>query len=214
MTKEKSSVTHKVLTIIGIVLCVILVPMLIINCTLIVKSYIDQDAVPSIGGAVPLIVLTDSMYPKIEKGDLIIGRAEAPENIKVGDVISFFDPAGNGTTVVTHRVIEIVEEDGQIAWKTQGDNNNTEDRLAVTADRLVAVWEGTRLPGFGNVALFMQSTPGLIICVICPILLLVGYDMIRRRLYEKANQQDTDQLLAELEELRRLKAEKEKSQEQ
>ena len=214
MTKEKSSVTHKVLTIIGIVLCVILVPMLIINCTLIVKSYINQDAVPSIGGAVPLIVLTDSMYPKIEKGDLIIGRAEKAENIKVGDVISFFDPAGNGTTIVTHRVIEIVEEDGQIAWKTQGDNNNTEDRLAVTADRLVAVWEGTRLPGFGNVALFMQSTPGLIICVICPILLLVGYDMIRRRLYEKANQQDTDQLLAELEELRRLKAEKEQSQEQ
>ena len=214
MTKEKSSVTHKVLTIIGIVLCVILVPMLIINCTLIVKSYIDQDAVPSIGGAVPLIVLTDSMYPKIEKGDLIIGRAEAPENIKVGDVISFFDPAGNGTTVVTHRVIEIVEEDGQIAWKTQGDNNNTEDRLAVTADKLVAVWEGTRVPGFGHVALFMQSTPGLIVCVICPILLLVGYDMIRRRMYEKANQPDTDLLMAELEELRRLKAEKEQSQDQ
>ena len=214
MKKEKTSVAHKVLTIVGIILCVILIPILIINLTLIAKSYINKDAVPSIGGAVPLIVLTDSMYPKIEKGDLIIGRTEDPENIKVGDVISFFDPAGNGTTIVTHRVIEIVEEDGQIAWKTQGDNNNTEDRLAVTADRLVAIWEGTRIPGFGNVALFMQSTPGLIICVICPILLLVGYDMIRRRLYEKANQQDTDQLLAELEELRRLKAEKEQSQEQ
>ena len=212
MTKEKTPVTHKVLTVVGVVLCVILIPILVINLTLIAKSYINQDEVPSIGGAVPLIVLTDSMYPKIEKGDLIICRTEKPENIKVGDVISFFDPAGNGTTIVTHRVIEIVEVDGEMAWKTQGDNNNTEDRLAVTTDKLVAVWEGTRIPGFGNVALFMQSTPGLIVCVICPILLFVGYDMIRRRLYEKANKQDTDQLLAELEELRRLKAEKEEEQ--
>ena len=63
--------------------------------------------------------------------------------------------------------------------------------------------------GAGNIALFMQTTPGLIICVVCPILVLVAYDMIRRRLYEKSTKQDTDQLLAELEELRRLKAEKE-----
>ena len=47
---------------------------------------------------------------------------------------------------------------------------------------------------------------------VAPLLLLVGYDMLRRRLYEKANKQDTDQLLAELEELRRLKAEKENSE--
>ena len=73
----------------------------------------------------------------------------------------------------------------------------------------MAVYEGTRLPGFGNVALFMQTTPGLIVCVVLPILLLVGYDMVRRRIYEKNNKKDTDALLQELEELRRLKAEKE-----
>jgi len=44
------------------------------------------------------------------------------------------------------------------------------------------------------------------------MLLLIGYDMIRRKLYEKSTKQDTDQLLAELEELRRLKAEKDNSQ--
>lgn len=84
--------------------------------------------------------------------------------------------------------------------------------MPVVASKLVAVYEGTRLAGFGNVALFMQSTPGLIICVVCPILLLVGYDMLRRRLYEKSNKKDTDQLMAELEELRRLKAEKERQE--
>jgi len=207
VAKEKTSAAHKALTVVGIVLCAILIPILIINLTLIGKSIFHKDEVPSIGGTMPLIVLTDSMYPIIESGDLIICHKEEPENIKVGDVISFFDPAGNGSTIVTHRVEEITQKDGQLAWRTKGDNN-TGDRLPVTADKLVAVYKGTRLAGIGNVALFMQTTPGLILCVVLPILLLVGYDVIRRRLYEKANKQDTDRLLAELEELRRLKAEK------
>lgn len=205
MAKAKSSVTHKVLTIVGIVLCVILIPILLINLTLIAKSYMNKDEVPDIGGVLPLIVLTDSMYPEIESGDLIICRTVEPEEVQVGDVIAFFDPAGNGSTIVTHRVIEVTEN----GWRTKGDNNNTEDRLPVAHSDLVARYNGTRLAGAGNVALFMQSTPGLIVCVVCPIVLLVGYDLIRRRLHDKAKKQETDQLLAEMEELRRLKAEKE-----
>lgn len=208
MKNEKSSLIHKVLTAIGTVLCVILIPILIINCILIVKSFTSEE-VPSVAGKLPLIVLTDSMYPVIQSGDLIICNTAEPEDIENGDVIAFFDPAGNGSTIVSHRVIEVTELNGETAWRTKGDNNNTEDLLLVTGDKLVAVYEGARLPGFGNVALFMQTTPGLIVCVVLPILLLVGYDMIRRRMYEKANKQDTDALLQELEELRRLKAEKE-----
>lgn len=78
----------------------------------------------------------------------------------------------------------------------------------------MAIYEGTRIPGAGNVALFMQTTPGLIVCVVCPILLLVGYDMIRRRMYEKSTKKDADALLAELEELRRRKAGKEQQEAQ
>ena len=209
--KVKTSSLHKVLTVIGTVLCIILIPILIINCALIIKSY-TSDEVPSLAGVLPLIVLTDSMYPHIESGDLIICRTVEAEDVQVKDVIAFFDPAGNGTTIVTHRVVEVTELNGQLAWRTKGDNNNTEDRLLVTADKLVARYEGTRLAGFGNVALFMQTTPGLIVCVVVPILLFVGYDMVRRRMYEKSNKQDTDQLMKELEELRRLKAEKEKQE--
>ena len=208
---ESGDLKHKILTVIGTVLCLILIPILIVNCLLIVRSY-TSDEVPSVGGYLPLIVLTDSMYPVIESGDLIICHTAEPEEIRVGDVIAFFDPAGNGTTIVSHRVMEVTEKDGRIAWRTKGDNNNTEDRLAVREDKLVAVYEGTRLRGFGNVALFMQTTPGLIVCVVLPLMLLVGYDAVRRKLYEKANKDDTAALMAELEELRRLKAEKEKQQ--
>lgn len=199
---------QKLLTIIGTILCVILLPILIINLTLIAKSYINKDEVPSLGGVFPMIVLTDSMYPQIKSGDLIICNTTEAERIIEGDVISFFDPMGSGTAVVTHRVLEVIDEDGELSFRTKGDNNNAEDQVLVPADNLVGIYR-SRIPALGNVAMFMQTTPGLIVCVVCPVLLLVGFDMLRRRKYEKAKQQDTDQLLAELEELRRLKAEKE-----
>ena len=204
-TKQTVSMRHRVLTVIGTVLCVILIPILIINITLIVKSYTNSDEIPSVSGYLPLIVLTDSMYPEIESGDLIICHTEEPENIKEGDVIAFFDPAGNGSSVVTHRVMEITEIDGEIAFVTKGDANNIEDEKPVPGENLVGVYK-TRIAGMGSVAMFMQSTQGLIVCVVLPILLLVTYDVLRRRRYEKSKQQDTDALLKELEELRAQKA--------
>lgn len=211
MNKEKTTIMHKVLTVFGTILCIILIPIFVVNCTLIIKSYIYKDEVPSVGSRVPMIVLTDSMYPEIESGDLIICKRKAPEEVKVGDIICFFDPAGNGTSTVTHRVVEITtDENGGLAWVTKGDANNAEDQAKVPADQLVGVYS-IRIAGVGNVAMFMQTTQGLIICVICPIILFVSYDIIRRRLYEKKNQEDTDALLAELETLR---AEKQKNSEQ
>lgn len=208
MAKEKTSVAHKVLTVIGTILCIILIPILAVNLTLIVKSYTNTEEVPDIGGYLPMIVLTDSMYPEIESGDLIICHTIKAEDVKVDDVISFFDPAGNGTSVVTHRVIEIVEEDGEIKFRTKGDFNNTEDKELVPAENLVGIYQ-SRIAGAGKIAMFMQSTAGLIICVVLPIVLLVGYDIIRRRIYEKNKQSDTDALLAELEALKAEKAAKE-----
>lgn len=184
-------------------LCVILVPILIINLTLIVKSFTNKDEVPNIGGTLPLIVLTDSMLPEIESGDLIICHTIDAKDVKEKDVISFFDPVGNGTSIVTHRVIEVINDNGEISFRTRGDNNNTEDKDPVPAKNLVGIYK-FRIAGAGNVAMFMQSTAGLIVCVVLPIILLVGYDVIRRRIYEKNKQSDTDALLAELEALRAM----------
>lgn len=203
---SKEATRHRLLTIIGTILCVILVPILVINLTLLVKSYVNADKVPTVGGYCPLIVLTDSMLPEISSGDLIICQELDPTDVKVGDVISFFDPAGSGSSVVTHRVVELVEEDGVTKWRTRGDNNNTEDTELVPMENLVGIYR-SRIAGAGNVAMFLQTTPGLIVCVVCPLLLLVGYDVLRRRKYEKAQKQDTDALLAELEQLRAMKAE-------
>ena len=211
-TQKTEGSRQKLLTIIGTILCVILLPVLLINLTLIAKSYINADEVPSVGGLFPMIVLTDSMYPMIESGDLIICHTAEADEIVVDDVISFYDPMGSGTSVVTHRVLEIVEKDGEISFRTKGDNNNAEDTALVPAKNLIGIYQ-SRIPAVGHVAMFMQTTPGLIVCCVCPILLLVGYDVLRRKKLEKTQKQDTDALLAELEALRALKAEKEQNQE-
>lgn len=216
MTDKKSTLGHRILTGVGIALCVILVPILIINCTLLIKGWTNKDEVPSLLGYAPMIVLTDSMAggndDSFYGGDLIFIKTVKAEDVKTGDVISFFDPAGNGSTITSHRVIEIINEDGKISFKTKGDNNNSEDKVPVPAENLVGTYTGVRIAGAGRIAMFMQTTWGLIICVVLPIVLLIGWDAVRRARYSKKHEEDKDALLAELEELRAEKAMKEKAE--
>ena len=189
-------------TVIGAIICVLLVPILVVNCILLFKGATNSDEVPSVGGVVPFIVLSDSMYPEIQSGDLIICREVSAADVREGDVISFFDPEGNGVSVVSHRVTAITTDDsGQPVFTTKGDANNVEDSAPVTADKLVGVYQ-FRIPGLGNVAMFMQSTQGLIVCVVVPVILLLAYDIIRRRAYDKQSQAETDALKAELAQLK------------
>lgn len=199
--KRTSSMRHRVGTVLGIVLCVLLVPVLAVNLILIARGFVSPEEVPSIGGVCPLIVLTDSMYPEIQSGDLIICHSADPEEVQVGDTIAFFDPAGNGTSVVSHSVVKVMEDDNGISWVTRGIANNADDATPVPAENLVGVYQ-TRLPGVGNVVMFMQTIPGIILCVVCPILLLVVWDVVRRRRYEKRMQAEASLLKSELEELR------------
>ena len=208
---KTSNIKDKILTVIGTIMCVILVPILLINLTLIAKSYLNKDEVPNVGGYLPLIVLTDSMHPEIESGDLIICHTIEGDEVKEKDVIAFFDPAGNGSTIVTHRVIEIIDQDGDLEFRTKGDFNNTEDKMLVPEENLVGIYQ-TKIPGAGHIAMFMQTTNGLLLCVVLPIVLLIGWDVVRRSRYEKQKQKDTDALMKELEALRAEKAKQEKSE--
>ena len=197
---------QRTLTIIGIVLCVILVPILIVNCTLIVKSLIKKDEAPDFAGVVPLIVLTDSMYPDIKRGDLIFTKVVDANNLEVGDVISFYAAEDDYTTIWTHKIIEVINEGDTVRYRTQGVNNPTPDGKLREADKIIGKYSNFRIGGAGNLAMQMQKPGGLIVCVVVPILLFVGYDIIRRKMYEKNQGNDVDALRAELEALKAEKA--------
>ena len=119
--KEPTSNRDKISLIAGIALCAILVPILVLNCVLIVSEWVTGKP-PAIAGYSPMIVETPSMDPLIKSGDIIIidQNVEA-KDIKVGDVICFFDPAQPGTKMtVTHRVVDF-DSNGKAI--TVGDNN-------------------------------------------------------------------------------------------
>ncbi len=195
--------------IVGVVLCVLLIPILLVNVTMIIQGLVNPNKVPAIGGYSPLIVLTDSMYPGIKSGDLIIVKAADAEAVQAGDVIAFFDPDSTGTSVLTHRVVELVTEDGKLFFRTKGDANNAEDPTLAPAENLIGVYR-SKINGAGNVAMFLQSTPGLIVCIGVPLVLLVGVELLRSRKYQKTKNDDTAALLKELEELRAKQAASEK----
>ena len=184
------------------------------NCILIVKGMVSPNEVPSIGGNIPLIVLTGSMEDTIKKGDLIICKKIDAKDVKEGDVISFFDPEGNGSSVVTHRVnkVEIDEKTGKLSFRVQGDNNNLEDRLSVPEENLVGVWKGTRIGLLGYVVVFTQSTWGLIVCIFLPIGLFVGVEVWQRHKKDKSKQSEVDALKAELEALKKEKEQEDKGE--
>lgn len=207
MKKDKKEKIH-VIDVVGVILCLILIPILAINLTLIAKSMLNKDEVPRLGGYFPLIVLTDSMYPEIESGDLIICRQVEPEELEAGDIISFFDPEGNGNTILTHRIESMEGSGEELLFTTRGDANNTADAASVPAEKVVGVYL-TRIPDLGHVAMFMQTSTGLIVCVVLPLVLMIAWDMIRRRMYEKKNQSEADELRAELEALKAARAKQE-----
>lgn len=203
--ENKESKPLGVLNIVGIVLCVLLVPVLIINCTLIIQSMIHEDEVPSFGKYIPLIVLTESMEPAIHSGDMIICQKVNPEDLEVGDVISYFDPKSSASSVITHRIDGkwVDEKTGKLVFHTVGDNNDLPDTWDVPAENIIGKWnDGARIPLVGSIILFMQSTLGLIICVLLPVAALILVEVLRRRKSDTKKQGDIDALKAELEALK------------
>lgn len=213
MQTEKKKVD--VLNIVGIVICVLLIPILVINCLLIIQSMIHKDEVPGLGKFVPLIVTTKSMEPEIRAGDMIICEKVDPNELNVNDVISYFDPKSSGSSVVTHRIdrkwTEDTNGDGveELFFHTVGDNNDLGDNWDVPAENVIGRWiDGARIGLIGHVILFMQSTWGLVICVMLPIAALIAVEVIRRKKHDGQKQNDIDVLKAELEALKAAQAQK------
>lgn len=204
--KEKPNI---VLSVLGILLCVILVPILALNVVLIVQGFTqDASVMPNIAGKFPLMVQSGSMSPTIEVGDLIIVQApEKGQTFGVDDVVTFWDGAPGGP-LVTHRIVEITtDDDGKTAYRTKGDANSAQDGTLIYDKDIVGTYV-MRIPFLGDVAMFMQTIPGLIVCVILPLALFIVYDVIRRRKLSKSEQEETAALMEELE---RLRAEQKKN---
>ncbi len=91
--------------IVSAILYIILIPIIIFNLTLIIKSFINPNQTPDFFGYKSFVIMSGSMEPTIKKGDAILVK-EVPENeIRLNDIISFTITTNQNKTNVTHRVI-------------------------------------------------------------------------------------------------------------
>ncbi len=136
-------------------------------------------AVPDVAGAdESYVVLSDSMNPTIDAGDVVIVEENDPSSIEEGDVLTFdaADPeefdAGDGTSIVTHRVVDIEQTDDGLEFVTQGDANNAPDGSAVEEEQVIGV-VAFSIPYIGRVISFAGTRTGLMLFVVVPCTLLV-----------------------------------------
>ncbi len=205
---HKSSIFRKVLNIIGIIVCIFLTLIIIVNGTMIVKSYIYPDKVPDFLGYKPFIVLSGSMEPTILTGDLVLTKEIAAETIAKNDIITF---KIDKDTVVTHRVTEVVNEDGALSFLTKGDANTGSDASVVKPENLEGKYLG-RVGGLGRFAMFLQTPIGMLIFVVTPLCLFIVYDVVGRRRRSKQKSTREAELEAELAYLKATQKENSKSE--
>jgi signal peptidase len=82
----------------------------------------------------PTTVISGSMRPTLDVGDVVIIAKVSADTIKAGDIIQFRE--GEGVTTV-HRVVEIQESEGKIVFITQGDANREPDANPVIPENVV-----------------------------------------------------------------------------
>lgn len=122
-------------------------------------------------GLRPMCVLSGSMEPTYHTGSLIYVKPCAPEDVQVGDAITFV--LNEDLDVVTHRVISIDAENEH--FYTQGDANDAPDGAPVYFKNLIGRPVFT-IPYLGYVSHWVSNPPGmyLAIALVLVVALAVG----------------------------------------
>ena len=158
--------------IISIVVIIILLPILFVSATILIDSYAHPDKVPSFFGWKPFIVLSGSMETQISAGDVVVVKETETQNLKKGDIIAFKE----GDIVITHRIDELVIEDGNVKYITKGDNNQSVDIGSITRENIVGKMI-YKINGLGKIQFFLSSKLGWILIILIPALCFILYDL-------------------------------------
>ena len=125
--------------------------------------------VPSLFGYHSYTIEGGSMEPTLSVGDAAVTKPSSPRSLEIGDVIVRRDTQGGRP--VLHRIVEVVSVDGQLAFITQGDQNNAPDIepvvLAGPGDKVIY-----SVPYVGYILNFAETWYGRLFLIGLPLVLL------------------------------------------
>lgn len=130
----------------------------------------NPDHLTSILGYKPLSVLSGSMRPLLEPGDLLVAKNVNPLNVNVGDVVTY---RLDTKTIVSHRVVEVIKREGSLFFRTRGDANNTDDQSLIGESQLIGKM-AFKIPYGGYTLSFIRSSKGFVVFVLLPVFLLLS----------------------------------------
>lgn len=116
------------------------------------------------------VVQSGSMEPAYHVGSLVYVKPVDATELETGDVITF--ELGGGVRG-THRIIEVLDEDDTLAFRTKGDNNDDADYNPVFPEDIIGQVKFT-IPYLGFLITYIQQPPGtyITISIVAVILLL------------------------------------------
>ena len=157
-----------------------------------------------------IIVLSDSMRKTVfNAGDLVLVKAVDPSTLKEGDIIAYTSQnTSNYGETVTHKIRKLTTDaNGEPGFVTYGTTTDTDDETVVTYPYVLGKYQG-RIPKVGTFFQFLKSTPGYIVCILVPFLLLILLEGIRCiRLFRKYKAEQQAELQAERDKIEADRAE-------
>ena len=102
-------------------------------------------------------VLTDSMSPEFNSGDMVFVKICGADKIEKGDIINF-NPSSDSDAYLTHRVTEKFPDyqgSGVTCFRTKGDANDTEDQFLIDEARVIGK-VSFHVPKLGFIIRFIQ----------------------------------------------------------
>ena len=156
------------------------------------------------------VVLTDSMEKTdFAAGDLVLIKDVDPQTLKEGDIIAFTsrNEASYGKTI-THKIRRLTTDaEGIPGFVTYGTTTDTDDETVVTYPFVIGKYEG-RVPKVGKFFQFLKSTPGYIVCILIPFMVLILLEGARCvRLFRKYKSEQQAEMKAERDRLAAERAE-------
>ena len=131
-------------------------------------------------------VLSGSMEPAYHTGSVIYVKSADADALEEGQVVTFYL---SGKTVATHRIIEVIEENGTVNYRTKGDANDVADGSLLSPKNVI----GTpvfSIPYLGFALSYIQSPPGMYVAIAvgAALLLLI---ILPSLLFDKGNDKKT-----------------------
>lgn len=139
----------------------------------VIFLYIITSNMPISMGLRSYLVQSGSMEPTIMTGDIVIVQPQS--SYAPRDVVTFKDAEGR---IVTHRIADIKNTDGQEVITTRGDANRTDDFDTITPSSIIGKVT-FMIPKLGFFVAFGKSLPGLILMIIIPAALFIIDEILK-----------------------------------